>query len=68
MTGGSAVMGRIPRDERLLALGYRILVVDEYLAFYVRTPEAVLVHGIVHGARGLRGLFFSAQPGARAAG
>lgn len=49
-------LGRIPRDEWLLALGYRILIVEEFLVFYVRTPDAVLVHRVVHGARDLRRL------------
>lgn len=49
-------LGRLPRDEWLIALGYRILIVEEHLVFYVVTPGAVLVHRVVHGARDFRRL------------
>ena len=43
--------GAIPRDRRLAARGYRIVVVDEHLAFYVVLPQTVEVRRIVHGRR-----------------
>lgn len=49
-------LGRLPRDAALIALGYRVLTVGEYLVFYVLTPDEVLVHRVVHGARDLRRL------------
>ena len=49
-------LGRIPSDERLSRLGYRFLVVEDYLIFYVLSPEGAVVHRIIHGARDLRGL------------
>lgn len=49
-------LGRVPRDEQLMGMGYRVLVVDDYLVFYTPGPGEVLVHRIIHGARDLRDL------------
>lgn len=49
-------LGRTPGDAKLSGLGYRFLVVDDYLIFYVLRPGWVLVHRVVHGARDLRNL------------
>jgi toxin ParE1/3/4 len=43
--------GRQPRDVRLRRLGYRVLVVDDYLVFYVLTGRAIQVRRVIHGAR-----------------
>jgi toxin ParE1/3/4 len=44
-------MGRIPRDPDIARLGYRYLIISDYLAFYRLEPSVVLVHRIMHGAR-----------------
>jgi toxin ParE1/3/4 len=44
-------LGVIPKDERLKRLGYRMLIVDRYLVFYVIKNKTVQVRRIVHGAR-----------------
>lgn len=44
-------LGRIPEDETLTRLGYRYLVIDNYLVFYTLEDPTVYVHRIVHGAR-----------------
>lgn len=44
-------LGRIPKDERLKRLGYRMLVVDKYLVFYVLKPKTVQIRRVIHGAR-----------------
>jgi len=44
-------LGRVPNEEHLVGMGYRILVVDNYLIFYVIEQETILVHRILHGAR-----------------
>jgi toxin ParE1/3/4 len=44
-------LGVIPKDERLKRLGYRMLIVDKYLVFYVIKNKTVQVRRIVHGAR-----------------
>ncbi len=43
--------GVVPKDERLEALGYRIVVVGEYLAFYVVCGRRVEVRRVFHGRR-----------------
>ncbi len=45
------LLGRIPRDPDISKLGYRYLIVGNYLAFYRLEPTIVLVHRIFHGAR-----------------
>lgn len=48
---GQPMLGRIPRDHHIAILGYRYLIIGEYLAFYRLEPSVVLVHRILHGAR-----------------
>jgi toxin ParE1/3/4 len=43
--------GRRPRDARLQRLGYRVLVLDDYLVFYVVVGRTVQVRRVIHGAR-----------------
>lgn len=45
------MLGKIPRDHDIAMLGYRYLIIGEYLAFYPLEPSVVLVHRILHGAR-----------------
>lgn len=45
------LLGRIPRDPDIAKLGYRYLIVGDYLAFYRTEPAVVLVHRILQGAR-----------------
>ena len=44
-------LGKLPKDDHLMQMGYRSLVIDEYLAFYTIEDESILVHRIIHGAR-----------------
>lgn len=50
-------MGRIPDDDKLAGLGYRFLVVENYLIFYTVGDRTVLVHRIIHGARDIPQMF-----------
>jgi plasmid stabilization system protein ParE len=43
--------GRVPHNPKLTALGYRVLVIDNYLVFYKVKSNVVLVYRILHGAR-----------------
>jgi plasmid stabilization system protein ParE len=43
--------GPQPRDLRLRRLGYRVLVVDDYLVFYVLIRRTVQIRRVIHGAR-----------------
>ena len=46
-------VGRVLHNAKLTALGYRVLVIDNYLVFYKVKGNAVLVHRILHRARDL---------------
>jgi toxin ParE1/3/4 len=50
-------LGRVPKDVALLDLGYRYLIVQNYLIFYVIEERTIFVHRIVHGARDFLELF-----------
>ena len=43
--------GAQPQDERLRRIGYRVLRVRDYLAFYLIRGRTVQVRRIIHGAR-----------------
>lgn len=44
-------IGRIPRDERLKNTGYRVLIIESYLVFYMVRDKTVEIHRIIHGSR-----------------
>ena len=44
-------MGYIPKDQRLIQLNYRTLVVENYLVFYVVFDEIIEIRRILHGKR-----------------
>lgn len=44
-------IGAIPKDIRLKQTGYRMLIIGDYLAFYVIEKETVKVRRILHGSR-----------------
>jgi addiction module RelE/StbE family toxin len=44
-------LGIVPNDTRLKRLGYRILIIDNYLVFYVIKVITIQVRRIIHGAR-----------------
>ena len=44
-------LGRVPHDDRLKNIGYRMLVIQRYLVFYVVKERTVQIRRIVHGAR-----------------
>jgi toxin ParE1/3/4 len=50
-------MGPIPKEDELAQAGYRYLVVDNYLIFYVVEEDAIIVHRILHSARDYLRLF-----------
>jgi toxin ParE1/3/4 len=49
-------LGRIPNEPELADLGYRYLVVENYLIVYVREERTIFVHRITYGARDYGGL------------
>jgi toxin ParE1/3/4 len=44
-------LGRIPREEEIRTLGYRYLIVQNYLIFYTIEERTIFIHRILHGAR-----------------
>jgi toxin ParE1/3/4 len=46
-------LGHIPREEKLRHSGYRILVIESYLVFYIIRAKTVEIHRVVHGSRNL---------------
>jgi toxin ParE1/3/4 len=46
-------LGRIPRDDKLKSSGYRILIIESYLVFYIVRGQIVEIHRVVHGSRNL---------------
>ena len=49
-------LGRIPRDEDIRNLGYRYIIVTNYIIFYTIEVRTVLIHRILHGARNYKSL------------
>lgn len=49
-------LGKIPNDEKLSGMGYRFMIVENYLISYTIRPKTVLVHRIIHGARDIQRL------------
>ena len=46
-------LGRIPRDEKLMKTGYRVLIIETYLVFYMIQGKTIEIHRVVHGSRNL---------------
>jgi toxin ParE1/3/4 len=44
-------LGAAPKEASLTSLGYRYLVLDNYLVFYIIEAQTIYIHRIVHGAR-----------------
>jgi addiction module RelE/StbE family toxin len=46
-------LGRVPRHPKLRECGYRVLVIEDYLVFYIVRGQTVEIHRVVHGSRNL---------------
>jgi toxin ParE1/3/4 len=49
-------LGRIPREEEIRNLGYRYLIVQNFLIFYTIEEKTIFIHRILHGARNYKSL------------
>lgn len=49
--------GASPKDNRLVLLGYRMVVLGEYLAFYRYEGKSVEIHRVLNGRRRYNFLF-----------
>ena len=47
------LVGHIPQDETLEKSGYRVLVIESYLVFYLIRGRTVEIHRVIHGSRNL---------------
>jgi len=43
--------GVIPKDERLKRLGYRMLIVGNYIVFYIVKTKTIQIRRVIHSAR-----------------
>jgi len=50
------LLGRIPRDEEIKELGYRYLIVQNYIIFYTIERKTIYIHRILHGARNYKSI------------
>lgn len=46
-------LGRVPKHEKLQAFGYRVLMIEAYLVFYVVQDKFIEIHRVIHGSRNL---------------
>jgi toxin ParE1/3/4 len=46
-------IGHVPKDDRLKSSGYRVLVIESYLAFYIVRGKTVEIHRVLHGSRNM---------------
>lgn len=44
-------LGVVPKDLRLKSLNYRMLIIDNYLVFYVVKDQVIEIRRIIHGKR-----------------
>ena len=47
------LLGCIPRDDKLRDAGYRVLVIESYLVFYIVRRKTVEIRRVLHGSRNL---------------
>ncbi len=49
-------LGRIPKENEIRKLGYRYIIVQNYLIIYKVENKSILIHRILHGARDYKSL------------
>jgi len=49
-------LGRIPRDEEIRNMGYRYIIVKNYIIFYTIESKTIYIHRMLHGARNYKSL------------
>ena len=49
--------GRLVPDKKMSEIGFRMLVVEQYIAFYKIDGKTVHIHRVLHGARNYPLLF-----------
>ncbi|HYA88264.1 MAG TPA: type II toxin-antitoxin system RelE/ParE family toxin [Nitrospirota bacterium] len=46
-------LGRVPKHDKLAEYGYRVLIIEFSLVFYVIHGRTIEIHRVVHGSRHL---------------
>ena len=46
-------LGRLPRHPGLREYGYRVLIVESYLVFYIICGQTIEIHRVIRGSRNL---------------
>lgn len=46
-------LGRVPRHSKLREIGYRVLIIESYLVFYMIRGDRIEIHRVIHGTRNL---------------
>ncbi len=49
--GRFPAMGAVPKDDRLRLMGYRMLIMDNYIVFYAMKGDVIEIRRIFHGKR-----------------
>ena len=47
------MLGREPKHPKLREYGYRVLIIESYLVFYIAREKTIEIHRVVHGSRNL---------------
>ncbi len=47
------MLGRIPRHSKLRDYGYRVLIIESYLVFYIIRKNTIEVHRVIRASRDL---------------
>ena len=47
------LLGRVPRHPKLREYGYRVLIIEAYLVFYIVRRRTVEIHRVIHGIRNI---------------
>ena len=50
------LLGKSPSDSDLKLLGYRYLIIENYLIFYTIEQRTIFIHRILHSARNYKSL------------
>lgn len=45
------MLGRIPRDEDIKNLGFRYIIISDYIIFYTIEEKTIYINRILHSAR-----------------
>lgn len=48
-----SLLGRLPRHPKLREYGYRVLIIESYLVFYIIRGQMIEIHRVVHGSRNI---------------